>query len=252
MTDQVQNAELGIIGGTGLYQLEGMKRLGSSRLQTRWGEPSSEIMFAELGSTRVAFLARHGQQHTIPPHRVNYRANLWALKECGVSQVIAVAAVGGINKHTPPAAVVIPDQLIDYTYGRDHTYFEDNLDEVVHVDFTQPYTPSLRDRLLVAASKNGIAAVDGGVYAATQGPRLETAAEIQRMKQDGCDIVGMTGMPEAALARELGLEYACCALVVNWAAGCYGTDKIDHDEMFRVVEQGMAQVRTMLHTVLTG
>lgn len=251
MTDQALTAELGIIGGTGLYELDGLEKLGASQLETRWGTPSSEIMFAELGSTRVAFLARHGQAHTIPPHRVNYRANLWALKECGVKQVIAVAAVGGINKHTPPAAVVIPDQVIDYTYGRDHTYFEDELDEVVHVDFTKPYTESLRERLMAAARQNGINAVDGGVYAATQGPRLETAAEIQRMKQDGCDIVGMTGMPEAVLARELGLDYACCALVVNWAAGCYGTDHIDHDEMFRVVDRGMQQVRAILQSLIT-
>lgn len=242
---------LAIIGGTGLYQLEGLQSLGAQELKTRWGEPSSAIEFAQFNDLKLAFLARHGSNHTIPPHRVNYRANMWALKECGVSRVIAIAAVGGISEHLPPATVLIPDQIIDYTYGRSHTYFEGDLDEVTHVDFTEPYTDSLRQTLIESASKQSIKAVDGGVYAATQGPRLETAAEIQRLKRDGADIVGMTGMPEAVLAREIGLEYACCALVVNWAAGCAGTRKIDHDEMQGVIDQGMGQVRSILHGIFT-
>lgn len=251
MTTADTTASLAVIGGTGLYQLDGLTPLGSHSLQTRWGEPSSAIEFAQFENLKLAFLARHGASHNIPPHRVNYRANLWALRECGVRQVIAVAAVGGISEHLPPATVVIPDQLIDYTYGRSHTYFEDDLGQVTHVDFTQPYTDSLRQRLLESARKQSINAHDGGVYAATQGPRLETAAEIQRLKRDGADIVGMTGMPEAVLARELQLDYACCALVVNWAAGCAGTQTIDHDEMQGVIDAGMGQVRSILHGVFT-
>lgn len=250
MTDA--QPELGIIGGTGLYQLEDFTRVETLELQTRWGTPSSPIWISESAGRRVAFLARHGETHNIPPHKVNYRANLWALKECGVSQVIAVAAVGGISEHLPPATVVIPEQIIDYTYGREHTYFAEDLEAVTHIDFTEPYSASLRERLKAAASRESVEVIDGGVYAATQGPRLETAAEIQRLKRDGADIVGMTGMPEASLAREIELEYACCALVVNWAAGCAGTRQISHEQMFEVVEQGMGQIHRILSSLMSG
>ncbi len=238
--------DLGIIGGTGIYQLDGFEPVEQLSLQTRWGVPSSPVWIAEKSGRRVAFLARHGEKHSIPPHRVNYRANLWALKECGVSQVIAVAAVGGISDHLPPATVIVPDQLIDYTYGREQTYFAEDLESVTHIDFTEPYSAELRQRLLEVAAAESVDIVDGGVYAATQGPRLETAAEVERLRRDGADIIGMTGMPEASLAREIELEYACCALVVNWAAGCAGTRKIDHDEMFQVVDQGMGQIHRIL------
>lgn len=235
-----------IIGGTGLYQLDGFEEIERNRLTTRWGEPSSEIVIMQTANCKVAFLARHGMQHNIPPHKVNYRANLWALKECGVKKIIAVAAVGGIADNMPPEMLVIPDQIIDYSYGRKHSYFEDDLEQVTHIDFTEPYTQTLRESLLASAKSQKINVVDGGVYAATQGPRLETAAEIQRLKRDGADIVGMTGMPEASLAREIGLEYACCALVVNWAAGCAGTHKIEHSEMQLIVDKGMLQVKLLL------
>jgi len=245
MSDKLK-ADIAIIGGTGLYQLDGMREIGRRKLSTCWGDPSSEIIFAEVAEQRVAFLTRHGLQHNIPPHQVNYRANLWALKECGVRSVIAVAAVGGITEKMSPEAIVVPDQLIDYTYGRKHTYYEDELDAVTHIDFTEPYSPKIREKLLVAATNQSIEAINGGVYAATQGPRLETAAEIQKYRRDGADIVGMTGMPEASLARELGLEYACLALVVNWAAGCAGTSSIEHDEMMAIVDKGMKQVKSIL------
>jgi len=235
-----------IIGGTGLYQLDGFEEVERVNLMTRWGAPSSDIIIMKAGSEHIAFLARHGLQHNIPPHQVNYRANLWALKECGVKTIIAVAAVGGINETMPPETLVIPEQIIDYTYARKHTYFETECGEVVHIDFTEPYSQALRDKLRAAAQSQSIDIKDGGVYAATQGPRLETAAEIQKLKRDGADIVGMTGMPEASLAREIDLEYACCALVVNWGAGCAGTVKIEHDQMQKIVDLGMVQVKSIL------
>ncbi|VAW64384.1 5'-methylthioadenosine phosphorylase [hydrothermal vent metagenome] len=235
-------AEIAIIGGTGLYKLEGFEEIERRKLLTRWGEPSSEIILCKKNNKSVLFLARHGLQHNIPPHKVNYRANLWALKECGVKQIISVAAVGGITDEMSPESIVIPNQIIDYTYSRKQTFFEDDLEQVTHIDFTEPYSESVRKKLLSADSN----AINGATYAAMQGPRLETAAEIKKLKQDGADIVGMTGMPEAALAREINLEYACCALVVNWAAGCAGTIKIEHSEMQKVVDKGMGKVESVL------
>jgi len=235
-------AEIAIIGGTGLYKLEGFEEIERRKLLTRWGEPSSEIILCKKNNKSVLFLARHGLQHNIPPHKVNYRANLWALKECGVKQIISVAAVGGITDEMSPESIVIPNQIIDYTYSRKQTFFEDDLEQVTHIDFTEPYSESVRKKLLSADSN----AINRATYAAMQGPRLETAAEIKKLKQDGANIVGMTGMPEAALAREINLEYACCALVVNWAAGCAGTTKIEHSEMQKVVDKGMKKIESIL------
>ncbi len=245
-----KNMEIGVIGGSGLYQLDGFEKIGQNLLTTQWGEPSSAIMVMKAASSHVAFITRHGEQHTIPPHKVNYRANLWALKECGVKKIIAVAVVGGITQQMSPETLLIPDQIIDYTYGREHTYFATTDKEVTHIDFTEPYTQTLREQLLTSAEMQSIEVVNGGVYAATQGPRLETAAEIQRLKRDGADIVGMTGMPEASLARELEIDYACCALVVNWAAGCAGTRKINHNEMQKVINRGMGKVRSILEKTI--
>jgi len=244
------NIKTAIIGGTGLYQLDGFEEVDRVKLLTQWGTPSSEIVIMQAGSEHIAFLARHGLEHDIPPHKVNYRANLWALKECGVKSIIGVAAVGGISEKMSPETLVIPDQIIDYTYARKHTYFETEHEKVVHIDFTEPYNPSLREKLLTAAQSQSIKIIDGGVYAATQGPRLETAAEIQKLKRDGADIVGMTGMPEASLAMEIELEYACCALVVNWGAGCAGTIKIDHSDMLKIVDSGMIQVKSILKSYI--
>ena len=246
MKNELLDIDIAIIGGTGLYQLEGLVELDRVKLDTPWGEPSSELIVAELAGKNVIFLARHGLKHTIPPHRVNYRANLWALKECGVKNIIAVAAVGGITDEMAPQTIVIPDQLIDYTYDRKQTFFEQNLQSVTHIDFTEPYCANIRQRLEAAAGNLDLESIMGGVYAATQGPRLETAAEIERLKRDGADIVGMTGMPEAALARELDINYSCCALVVNWAAGCAGTTRIEHNEMQQIVDKGMIGIKSML------
>lgn len=210
---------LAVIGGTGFADIAGFDEQRRETAVTPFGAPSAALVYGTLHGRPLVTLQRHGERRNIPPHMVNYRANAWALQQAGVSSVIGVAAVGGISADAEPARVVIPDQLIDYTSAREHTFFAANLEAVQHIDFTWPYTAELRERLLQAALRAGVDALDGGVYGATQGPRLETAAEISRMERDGCTLVGMTGMPEAALLRELDLGYACCAVVVNWAAG---------------------------------
>jgi len=210
---------LAIIGGSGLARLSVLEAPRRQVMRTPYGEPSGALTFGRLAGAEVVFLARHGYGHTLPPHEINYRANVWALKELKVDGVVSVATVGGIRADLGPGTVVVPDQIIDYTHSRKATFFEGSEMPVIHVDFTEPYTPTLRARLLAAAASCGEAVADGGVYACTQGPRLETAAEIERIARDGGDVVGMTGMPEAALAREAELAYATLAVVVNHAAG---------------------------------
>jgi 5'-deoxy-5'-methylthioadenosine phosphorylase len=207
------------------------------------------VVHGELRGKEVVFLARHGARHTIPPHRVNYRANLWALRHIGVTHVIAVAAVGGIRADMTPGCLVFPDQIVDYTWSRDHTFFEEGLSHVTHIDFTYPYCDELRQKLILAAGDGNLTARKGGTYGATQGPRLESAAEILRLERDGCDLVGMTGMPEAALAREIELCYAHCAVVANRAAG-KSQGIITMTEIRRHLETGMEQVKTLLHHVI--
>lgn len=211
--------KIAIIGGTGLTQLNGLQLISSEKIDTPYGLPSAELITGKLHNKHIVFLARHGNPHAIPPHSINYRANLWALKHLGVQSIIAVAAVGGITAAMAPACLALPDQIIDYTYGRKHTFFDDDTTPVTHIDFTAPYSSALRAQLIVAAAHANIQLVNTGTYGCTQGPRLETSAEIKRMERDGCDLVGMTGMPEAVLARELQLEYAALAVVANWGAG---------------------------------
>jgi 5'-methylthioadenosine phosphorylase/5'-methylthioinosine phosphorylase len=225
-----------IIGGTGLTRLPEFQALRREPATNRWGQPSSDLIYGKLFGAEIVFLARHGENHTIPPHRINYRANIQALKEAGVTRIIAAAAVGGIRADMGPAKIIVPHQIIDYTYGRTSTFFEDDLQHVTHIDFTYPYTPSLREKLLEAGFRAGMRVIDGGVYACTQGPRLETPAEIIRIERDGGDLVGMTGMPEAALARELEIDYACCAIVANWAAG-----KSEKEITMAEIEQNLAK-----------
>jgi 5'-methylthioinosine phosphorylase len=208
-----------IIGGSGLARLSALENTRRQVMRTPYGEPSGALTFGSLAGAEVVFLARHGYGHTLAPHEINYRANLWALRELKVEGVIAVATVGGIRADFGPGALVVPDQIIDYSYSRKSTFFEGSEMPVKHVDFTEPYTPALRQRLLAAARTAREPVFDGGVYACTQGPRLETAAEIERIARDGGDLVGMTGMPEASLAREAELAYATLAVVVNHAAG---------------------------------
>lgn len=241
--------EFAVIGGTGLTEIEGLEVFHREVVHTPYGEPSGPVTHGRIDGKRIAFLARHGYTHTIPPHKINYRANLWALKSLGVTKVVAIAAVGGITPEMRPTRLAIPDQIIDYTYGRAHTFFEEGLTHVTHVDFSYPYCPSLREALLDAARMAQLDVVPRGTYAATQGPRLETAAEIARLERDGCDIVGMTAMPEAALARELELCYASCAVVANWAAGKQ-PEEISMDEIRQNLLAGMAQVRTLLRTLV--
>lgn len=210
---------LAVIGGTGLYKLADLQDVQTVQPETRFGAPSGPIRVGTLGGQRVAFLARHGEGHSLPPHKINYRANLAALQDLGATRVLALNTVGGITERFGPRVLACPDQLIDYTWGRISTICEEPGTEVLHVDFGEPYTRSLRARVVAAAEQAGVTLVAVGCYGATQGPRLETRAEIARMRRDGCDLVGMTGMPEAGLARELGLDYACLAIVANWAAG---------------------------------
>lgn len=242
-------AELAIIGGTGLTQLKNLEIERREVLQTPYGEPSSPLTHGRICGVQAVFLPRHGTAHTIPPHLVNYRANLWALQYIGVKKVIAVAAVGGIRSDMAPGVLAFPDQIIDYTYGREHTFFGEGKSGVTHIDFTEPYCEELRAVLIEGAGKAGIEAVDNGTYGATQGPRLETAAEVNRLERDGCSMVGMTGMPESALARELGLCYATCAVVANWAAG-RGDEALSMEAIERNLKDGMARVRKLLETVI--
>lgn len=236
---------LAIIGGTGLTQMQGLDVIDRKSVSTLWGDPSAEIVTGTLAGQTVLFLARHGHPHRIPPHKVNYRANIQALKDAGATAIIAVNAVGGIHPDCEPAGLMIPDQIVDYTWGREHTFFADNLDEVVHIDFSWPYDEPLRQLLIDQAARLQLPLMAKGVYGATQGPRLESAGEIQRMLRDGCDIVGMTGMPEAALAREVELPYACVALVVNMAAGL--TDEIiTMADIEAALHQGMGKVLSLL------
>lgn len=215
----MSDIELAIIGGTGLYKLAQLQDVEAHQPVTHYGALSGPVRVGTLDGHRVAFLARHGEGHSLPPHKINYRANLAALKALGAQRVLALNTVGGITERFGPRVLGCPDQLIDYTWGRISTICEEPGTDVIHVDFGEPYTRSLREAVVAAATKAGVALVDGGCYGATQGPRLETRAEISRMRRDGCDLVGMTGMPEAGLAREMGLDYACLAIVANWAAG---------------------------------
>ncbi|MDD2722514.1 MAG: S-methyl-5'-thioinosine phosphorylase [Methylovulum sp.] len=241
--------KLAIIGGTGLTQLEGLAITRREQLSTPYGAPSAEFITGEFNHQSVVFLARHGNPHTIAPHKINYRANIWGLKQLGVEDIIAVAAVGGITEAMIPAHIAIPDQIIDYTYSRKHTFFEDANYPVTHIDFTFPYTPKLRNALIAAAVHAGIKISQHGTYGCTQGPRLESIAEIKRMERDGCDLVGMTGMPEAALAKELGMNYASISVIANWAAG-----KTDGEITMAEIEQnlhaGMANIAQLLQAFI--
>lgn len=236
---------LAIIGGTGLTQIAELTITGQERVKTPFGEPSANYVFGELNGQTLVFLARHGNPHRIPPHKINYRANIWGLQQLGVSEIVAIAAVGGIGADMAPGHLAVPNQIIDYSYGREHSFFADDLEHVTHIDFTEPYTPALRQRILQAGNRAGLAITDGGTYGCTQGPRLETIAEIKRLRQDGCDLVGMTGMPEAALARELNIAYANVSVVANWAAGIV-EGEITMAEIEKNLQLGMSNAVSLL------
>jgi 5'-methylthioadenosine phosphorylase len=244
---------LAVIGGSGLSQLASLEVTQRKVVRTPYGEPSGALTFGRIRGQGLVFLARHGYGHTVAPHEVNYRANLWALKDAGVEGVVSVASVGGIRRDAAPGVLLVPDQIIDYTWGRRATYFEGAGTPVTHVDFTEPYSPALRARILEAARACGEPVLDRATYAATQGPRLESAAEINRLERDGADIVGMTGMPEAALARELELPYAAIAVSANYAAGRADSARaIPMERIGAVLAEAMGRVRRIIEQLVAG
>ncbi len=248
---------LAIIGGTGLSKLDGFKSRGREQCSTRFSAEPVVIELCEFDGVTVAFLPRHGKAQAVPPHKINYRANIRALKQLGVTDIAAVNAVGGIHKNLGPGAFAVPEQIIDYTANRQSTFFEEDISTVTHIDFTYPYAECIRQQILNSvAAVNAVierprACLDGGVYGCTSGPRLETAAEIIRCTRDGCDMVGMTGMPEAALAKEAGIEYGSLAFSVNWAAGL-STELITLDEIHTVFEAGMEFVTAVLQGIASA
>lgn len=255
LIEKLANQEListGVIGGSGLTKYHKLVDVKRRIIQTPYGETSSPLTIGSINNKQVAFIARHGHGHTIAPHMVNYRANIWALKKAGVKSIIAVGAVGSINCDYAVGDIVIPDQLIDYSYGRDMTYFDDkDAQGVEHIDFTYPYSPELRQHIIEAAKQIGVSVIETATNAVSQGPRLETAAEIVRMKRDGADVVGMTSMPEAALARELGMQYALINVVVNPAAGCGDTNAcLDIEEIKASLQLHMEKVIDVVNATI--
>ncbi len=243
--------EIAIIGGTGLTIMDGLTITSREMVKTPYGVPSAPLIHGNLCAHEVTFLARHGQKHSIPPHLINYRANIWALKSVGVKQIFAVGAVGGIASDCGPTTIVVPDQIIDYTYGREHTLYDSHTANLDHIGFSFPYSDYLRKRLLTAAGNVDVKLVSSGTYGITQGPRLETAAEIKRMGNDGCTIVGMTGMPEAAIARELGLDYGVITMVVNWGAGIE-PDEIDFAAVEGFINQGASDIKRVFENLFSN
>ena len=244
---------LAILGGSGLSQLSSLEGVRRKTVRTVYGDPSAPLTLGRIGRRELIFLARHGDGHTIAPHQVNYRANIQALKDEGVTEIVSIATVGGIRGEFGPGVLVVPDQILDYTWGRASTFFEGAGAKVTHIDFTEPYSAMLRSRILAAATARGEVVATRAVYAATQGPRLETAAEIARLERDGADLVGMTGMPEAALAREAGLEYAALAVVANHAAGRgESAHSISLERLEAVLAQSMDRVRRILVQLAAG
>jgi 5'-methylthioinosine phosphorylase len=244
---------LAVIGGSGLSQLASLEVTERKAVRTPYGEPSGALTFGRIRGKALVFLARHGYGHTVAPHEVNYRANVWALKEAGVEGIVSVASVGGIRRDVAPGVLLVPDQIIDYTWGRRSTFFEGAGTPVTHIDFTEPYTPELRRRILEAARACGEAMLDGGTYAATQGPRLESAGEIKRLERDGADVVGMTGMPEASLARELEVPYAAIVVSANYAAGKGASEHaIPMAQIETVLAEAMGRVRRIIEQLVAG
>lgn len=237
------NQTLGIIAGSGALDLFDI--LEARSLETPWGMPSAPPARVSLGPGDAWMLARHGRPHRIPPHRVDYRANIAAMAELGVTQIVALNAVGSIDPALRPGALVVPDQLIDYTWGRAHSFSDSAEERLEHIEFAEPFSAAVREMLITAAARADVAVHDGGCYGVTQGPRLETAAEIRRLAGDGCTLVGMTAMPEASLAREAGLAYASLSVVANAAAGLAEVP-ISVEEIHAVLAAAMGRVGALL------
>lgn len=239
---------LAMIGGTGLTEFD--RECETLAIDTPYGKPSAPIRVVRTEPVRLLFMPRHGNPHRFPPHRVNYRANMWAFREAGAGRVLAVSAVGGTREPFSPGTLALPDQLIDYTSGREHTYSDSEHVPLVHADFSWPYEGPLRKDLLAAAGQAGVEILDGGCIGVFQGPRLESAAEVRKARQDGCDMAGMTSLPEAGLARELGLDYAGIAVISNWGAGVTG-ERISEDHIAETLEEPMARVRKIVSALLS-
>ncbi len=239
------SSTIGIIGGTAIKDIPQLLNVSQVSISTPFGKTSSEITQGMLNQKRIVFISRHGIGHKIPPHLINYRANIWALKKAGADKIISIASVGSIRNDISPGDLVVPNQIIDYTWGREHTFFDQEFTIANHIDFTQPYDQKVRQSIIKSAASSNQKIIDGGTMGVTQGPRLETAAEINRMKIDGCDLVGMTGMPEAALARELGIPYACLAVVVNWAAGV-SKNEISLSDIEKVLAETAGSIEEIL------
>ena len=234
---------LGLVGGTGLNQFSGDVRYLD--IETPYGQPSAPLQLIQTESIKLLFIPRHGSPHRFPPYCVNYRANMWALREAGADHVLAVSAVGGISPAYGPGKLAAADQLIDYSWGREHSYSDSEHVPLVHVDFSHPYEGPLRRALILSAAQCGLELVNGGCIGVFQGPRLESSAEVEKARRDGCDMAGMTSLPEAGLARELGLDYAGLAVVSNWGAGV-GDDLISEDDIAQTLQEPMTRVRALL------
>jgi 5'-methylthioadenosine phosphorylase len=237
---------IGVIGGSGLYEIGGVVVTDIKRISTPFGDPSDPYRICEISGREVAFLPRHGSPHKIPPHRINYRANIWGFKEIGAERILSVNATGGMNPEMTPGAIVIPDQIIDMTKGRESTFYDG--DEVVHIDFTEPYCPEMREAIFTAAEKAGIGIKKSGTYICVEGPRLETATEIKVFSMLGADVVGMTMMPEASLARELEICLAGIAVVTNYAAGI-SNKKLTTTEVIETMAASTERLKLLLKEI---
>jgi 5'-methylthioinosine phosphorylase len=238
---------LGIIGGTGMDQWGDPEAVHT--LDTPYGLPSSALQEFHSGGARIIFLARHGEAHNIPPHAVNYRANCWAMKRIGVDHLLGVNAVGAIRAGINESDLVVPDQIVDYTWGREHTISDSGDVPLIHADFEFPYDSRLRKMLVAAAASSGVQIHDGGTHGVAQGPRFESAAEVKRMQRDGCDVVGMTAMPEVAIARELGLDFAGLCVISNIASGL-SDEPVNHQDILVVLKTAMDNARTLIRALL--
>lgn len=241
--------EVAIIGGTGVYDTGILENVNRIEVDTRYG--SVAVDAGEFGPLEVVFMQRHGESHSVPPHKINYRANIWALRELGVNWVLATTAVGSFNTEFEPGDAVIIDQFIDFTRKRPYTFYDGGERGVVHTDFSQPYCPELRQLLVESAETESIEAHDGGTYICTEGPRFETPAEIQMFRQWGADVVGMTNVPEVVLAREAGLCYAVVSLVSNWAAGIQERP-LTHEQHLEVMAQHGEKLKALFVRALHG
>lgn len=238
---------LAIIGGTGVYDPEILLNVREERVGTPYGDV--EVKLGRCGGREVAFLARHGWEHSIPPHKINYRANIWALRELGASRVIATSAVGSLRKEMAPGDFVILDQFLDFTKGREATFFDG--EGFKHLDYTEPYCPQVREAIIVSARALSFRVHERGCYVSTEGPRFETAAEIRAYAILGGDVVGMTNVPEVVLAREAGLCYGAVAMVTNYAAGI-SPNPLTHEEVVEVMKQNSERLKGLLVQAIEG